>query len=268
MMSTPSKQIMVRRGFLQASGLVLSGTAIALLAGREALATEVQNVPALRRGIDETHRRFEDMFNRGDAAGAARQLYTRDARILPPGAETVRGRDRIAEYWAAAAGRGTSWSGSRRMAPGAGARTSGTWTQRDEAFRRVHGAGGYGLRHLRRGGPARRHAPRRGSLFALPGVPCVGGESHRTAPLRALRQTGWQRAGIRVFGGNEALGHCVERCYARRLPRRSLAGCARDRHVRRCKRCEGARRSHRVSRASRSLGGLQGGAVRVNEILR
>jgi len=93
----------VRRGFLQASGLVLSGTAIALLAGREALATEVQDVTALRRGIDETHRRFEDMFNRGDAAGAARQLYTRDARILPPGAETVQGRDRIAEYWAAAA---------------------------------------------------------------------------------------------------------------------------------------------------------------------
>ena len=108
MMSTPSKQIMVthvsaRREFLQASGLVLSGTAIALLAGREALATEVQDVTALRRGIDETHRRFEDMFNRGDAAGAARQLYTRDARILPPGAETVQGRDRIAEYWAAAA---------------------------------------------------------------------------------------------------------------------------------------------------------------------
>src|SRR5258708_6521238 len=93
----------VRRGFLQASGMVLSGTAIALLAGRQALATEAQDVTALRRGIDETHRRFEHMFNRGDAAGAARQLYTRDARILPPGAETVRGRDRIAEYWAAAA---------------------------------------------------------------------------------------------------------------------------------------------------------------------
>src|SRR6267142_340417 len=118
-----------------------------------------------------------------------------------------------------------------RMAPGAGARTSGTWTQRDElaqvvasarvAGRWRHGAGGYGLWHLRRGGPARRHAPRRGSLFALLSVPCVGAESHRTAPLRALRQTGWQRAGIRVFGGNEALGHCVERCYARPLPRRS-----------------------------------------------
>ena len=93
----------LRRGFLQASGLVLSGSAIALLAGREALATEVQDMTALRRGIDETHRRFEDTFNRGDAAGAARQLYTRNACILPPGAEMVRGRDRIAEYWAAAA---------------------------------------------------------------------------------------------------------------------------------------------------------------------
>ena len=65
--------------------------------------TFVQDGTAMRHGIDETHRRFEDAFNRGDAAGAARQLYTRDARILPPGAAMVDGRDGIAEYWAAAA---------------------------------------------------------------------------------------------------------------------------------------------------------------------
>ncbi len=62
--------------------------------------TFVQDGTAMRHGIDETHRRFEDAFNRGDAAGAARQLYTRDARILPPGAAMVDGRDGIAEYWA------------------------------------------------------------------------------------------------------------------------------------------------------------------------
>jgi ketosteroid isomerase-like protein len=65
--------------------------------------TVTQNITAIRRGIDETTHRFEDAFNRGDAAGAARQLYTRDARILPPGAEMVQGRDRIAEFWATAA---------------------------------------------------------------------------------------------------------------------------------------------------------------------
>ena len=75
--------------------------------------TVAQDVAAIRRGIDETHRRFEDAFNRGDAAGAARQLYTRDARVLPPGAEMVQGRDRIAEYWAAAAA--TSQTGVRRV---------------------------------------------------------------------------------------------------------------------------------------------------------
>ena len=48
--------------------------------------TFVQDGTAMQHGIDETHRRFEDAFNRGDAAGAARQLYTRYARILPPGA--------------------------------------------------------------------------------------------------------------------------------------------------------------------------------------
>ena len=65
--------------------------------------TVSQDVIAVRRGIDETSRRFEDAFNRGDAAGAARLFYTRDACILPPGAEMVQGRDRIAEFWAAAA---------------------------------------------------------------------------------------------------------------------------------------------------------------------
>jgi ketosteroid isomerase-like protein len=58
---------------------------------------------AVRRGIDEANHRFEDGFNRGGAAGAARHFYTRDARILPPGAGIVQGRDRIAAFWAAAA---------------------------------------------------------------------------------------------------------------------------------------------------------------------
>ena len=65
--------------------------------------TATQNLTAIRRGIEETTHRFEDAFNRSDAAGAARQFYTRDARVLPPGAEIVQGRDRIAEFWAAAA---------------------------------------------------------------------------------------------------------------------------------------------------------------------
>jgi uncharacterized protein (TIGR02246 family) len=75
--------------------------------------TVAQDLAAIRQGIDETHSRFEDAFNHGDAAGAARQLYTRDARILPPGSEMVQGRDRIAEYWAAAAAR--SETGVRRV---------------------------------------------------------------------------------------------------------------------------------------------------------
>jgi ketosteroid isomerase-like protein len=67
------------------------------------MSTEVvRDVTAIRRGIDEAHRRFEDAFNAGDPASAARELYTRDARILPPGAEMVHGRGRIADYWAAA----------------------------------------------------------------------------------------------------------------------------------------------------------------------
>jgi len=58
---------------------------------------------ALSREVDAANRRFEKAFNSGDAAGAAREFYARDARILPPGSETVQGGGKIAAYWAAAA---------------------------------------------------------------------------------------------------------------------------------------------------------------------
>ena len=57
----------------------------------------------LARAVDAANRRFENAFNSGDAAGAAREFYARDARILPPGSETVQGGEKIAAYWAAAA---------------------------------------------------------------------------------------------------------------------------------------------------------------------
>jgi ketosteroid isomerase-like protein len=57
----------------------------------------------LRAGIDATNRRFEELFNAGDAAGAAAAVYTRDARILPPGGSLVQGRDAITGFWDGAA---------------------------------------------------------------------------------------------------------------------------------------------------------------------
>jgi uncharacterized protein (TIGR02246 family) len=58
---------------------------------------------ALRRAVDAANRRFEHAFNSGDAAGAAREFYAKDARILPPGSATTQGAEKIAAYWAAAA---------------------------------------------------------------------------------------------------------------------------------------------------------------------
>jgi uncharacterized protein (TIGR02246 family) len=68
---------------------------------------------ALASAVDAANRRFENAYNSGDAAGAAREFYTRDARILPPGSETVQGREKIAAYWAAAAS--TPQTGVRRL---------------------------------------------------------------------------------------------------------------------------------------------------------
>ncbi|HET9984356.1 MAG TPA: DUF4440 domain-containing protein [Longimicrobiales bacterium] len=58
---------------------------------------------ALQQRIDAANRGFETAFNAGDPAGAARGIYSREARVLPPGAPMVRGRDAIEQFWAAAA---------------------------------------------------------------------------------------------------------------------------------------------------------------------
>src|SRR5262245_17088214 len=99
----PQPSSPTRRVFLGRSAAALSASPFVFAFPSDAGSMAASDTEALRRGIDETNHRFEDGYNRGDAAGAARQFYTRDARILPPGAEIVQGRDRIAEFWAAAA---------------------------------------------------------------------------------------------------------------------------------------------------------------------
>ena len=54
-------------------------------------------------GMAAAIRKFEEAFNAGDPRRAAREVYALDARILPPGAPMVAGREHIAEYWHAAA---------------------------------------------------------------------------------------------------------------------------------------------------------------------
>jgi ketosteroid isomerase-like protein len=66
------------------------------------MANQTQDVAGLRTGTEETNKRFEQAFNRGDPAGAAREVYTAGATILPPGAPMVQGRDAIAQFWIAA----------------------------------------------------------------------------------------------------------------------------------------------------------------------
>src|SRR3954451_25345466 len=53
---------------------------------------------SIRQAIEERNREFVAAFNRGDAAGVAAN-YTEDARVLPPGAPMVRGRQAIEQFW-------------------------------------------------------------------------------------------------------------------------------------------------------------------------
>ncbi len=56
----------------------------------------------VRAAIDATDAAFMEAFNRGDAGAAARAAYTREAKIQPPGAPLVEGRENIAGFWAGA----------------------------------------------------------------------------------------------------------------------------------------------------------------------
>lgn len=58
---------------------------------------------AARTAIAATNRKFESAFNAGDPAGAARAVYSAEARVLPPDMPMVTGREAIAAFWTAAA---------------------------------------------------------------------------------------------------------------------------------------------------------------------
>lgn len=92
------------------SPLIIVVTALSFVSSARRVQGQYGSAPASRAdasplsaAVDAANRRFEKAYNSGDAAGAAREFYASDARILPPGSETIQGRDRIAAFWEAAA---------------------------------------------------------------------------------------------------------------------------------------------------------------------
>jgi len=59
---------------------------------------EVRKMVDLRAEIASANKSFMEAFNRGDTAGVAAH-YTKEARALPPNAETVVGRQAIRAMW-------------------------------------------------------------------------------------------------------------------------------------------------------------------------
>jgi ketosteroid isomerase-like protein len=51
-----------------------------------------------RTAIDAANKRFDDLFNKGDVAGAAK-VYATDAIVLPPNGSPVHGQPAIADFW-------------------------------------------------------------------------------------------------------------------------------------------------------------------------
>jgi len=61
--------------------------------------------PATEAEIRQTNRIFEEEVVARRDVGALDRVYTADATILPPGADTVTGRENIKQFWAAAIAR-------------------------------------------------------------------------------------------------------------------------------------------------------------------
>ena len=69
-------------------------------ATEEAAPAAPQSDPAQVRGeIEAVNRQFAEALNRGDATASA-QVYTQDARILPPDMAPADGRPSIEQFWA------------------------------------------------------------------------------------------------------------------------------------------------------------------------
>jgi uncharacterized protein (TIGR02246 family) len=51
-----------------------------------------------RTAIEASYKQFAEVFNKGDAAALA-NMYTMDARVLPPNDEMVEGRSNIQKFW-------------------------------------------------------------------------------------------------------------------------------------------------------------------------
>lgn len=61
-------------------------------------ASIAQAQQSVRKIIDANNKQFIEAFNKGDAAAIA-NMYTMDARVLPPNSEMVEGRANIQKYW-------------------------------------------------------------------------------------------------------------------------------------------------------------------------
>ena len=61
-------------------------------------ASLAQAQQSARTAIEANTKQFIEAFNKGDAAAVA-NMYTMDARMLPPNAEMVEGRANIQKFW-------------------------------------------------------------------------------------------------------------------------------------------------------------------------
>jgi uncharacterized protein (TIGR02246 family) len=84
--------------FAQLSFIALVALPLTVASGQAKQQSSSGGSASARVSIDAANKRFSDVFNKGDAAAAAK-VYATDAVLMPPNGSAVNGRSAIADFW-------------------------------------------------------------------------------------------------------------------------------------------------------------------------
>jgi len=100
----------LRRPKTLLSALALAALPLVASAQKTQQASGAIGGTSARHAIDAVNKRFVDLFNQGDVAGAAK-VYASDAVVMPPNGNPAHGQSAIADFW-----KGAYSSGVRNIA--------------------------------------------------------------------------------------------------------------------------------------------------------
>jgi ketosteroid isomerase-like protein len=88
----------MHRRFVQLCSVALVALPLTVASGQAKQQSSSSASASARVAADAANKRFVDLYNKGDAAAAAK-VYASDAIVMPPNGSPVNGQSAIAEFW-------------------------------------------------------------------------------------------------------------------------------------------------------------------------